>query len=188
MAKTEKTTDMSVNNEKLKALKLTMDKLEKDYGKGSVMMLGDKTETQQEVISTGSIGVDAALGVGGVPRGRIIEIFGPESSGKTTLTLTLIGTIQALIADAALLFILEQAELDQAQLLAESLASAVLDEPGPGQLDDTASHGLLLRGLAALHPLGHPTGLMEALAERGHEVRVEVLQRAGVESGCHKGM
>ena len=85
MAKTDKTTDMSVNNEKLKALKLTMDKLEKDYGKGSVMMLGDKTETQQEVISTGSIGLDVALGIGGLPRGRIVEIYGPESSGKTTI-------------------------------------------------------------------------------------------------------
>ena len=75
MAKNEKTTDMSANNsEKLKALKLTMDKLDKDYGKGSVMMLGDKVESQQEVISTGSLGLDVALGIGGLPRGRVIEI------------------------------------------------------------------------------------------------------------------
>ena len=82
MAKTDKTTETTGNNsEKLKALKLTMDKLEKDYGKGSVMMLGDKAETMQEVISTGSIGLDVALGIGGLPRGRVVEIYGPESSG-----------------------------------------------------------------------------------------------------------
>ena len=95
MAKTEKTTDMSnINNEKLKALKLTMDKLEKDYGKGSVMMLGDKAEIMQEVISTGSIGLDVALGIGGLPRGRVIEIYGPESSGKTTLATHVIAEAQ----------------------------------------------------------------------------------------------
>ena len=95
MAKTEKTTDMSTtNNEKLKALKLTMDKLEKDYGKGSVMMLGDKAESIQEVISTGSIGLDVALGIGGLPRGRVIEIYGPESSGKTTIATHVIAEAQ----------------------------------------------------------------------------------------------
>ena len=86
MAKTEKSTDMSNNNsEKLKALKLTIDKIEKDYGKGSVMMMNEKGELQQEVISTGSIGLDVALGIGGLPRGRVVEIYGPESSGKTTV-------------------------------------------------------------------------------------------------------
>jgi recombination protein RecA len=95
MAKSEKTTDMSnINGEKLKALKLTMDKLEKDYGKGSVMMLGDKAEAMQEVISTGSIGLDVALGIGGLPRGRVVEIYGPESSGKTTLATHVIAEAQ----------------------------------------------------------------------------------------------
>lgn len=95
MAKNEKTTDMSTNNsEKLKALKLTMDKLDKDYGKGSVMMLGDKVESQQEVISTGSLGLDVALGIGGLPRGRVIEIYGPESSGKTTIATHVIAEAQ----------------------------------------------------------------------------------------------
>ena len=95
MAKTEKTTDMSTtNSEKLKALKLTMDKLEKDYGKGSVMMLGDKAEATQEVISTGSLGLDVALGIGGLPRGRVVEIYGPESSGKTTLATHVIAEAQ----------------------------------------------------------------------------------------------
>ena len=94
MAKTEKTQDMNNNSEKLKALKLTMDKLEKDYGKGSVMMLGDKAESMQEVISTGSIGLDVALGIGGLPRGRVIEIYGPESSGKTTIATHVIAEAQ----------------------------------------------------------------------------------------------
>ena len=68
------------NAEKLKALKLTMDKIDKDFGKGSVMMMNDKVDMEQEVISTGSIGLDVALGIGGLPKGRVVEIYGPESS------------------------------------------------------------------------------------------------------------
>ncbi|NQY27875.1 MAG: recombinase RecA [Flavobacteriaceae bacterium] len=79
---------------KLKALKLTLDKLDKTYGKGTVMRLGDKAVEEMEVISTGSLGLDLALGVGGLPRGRVIEIYGPESSGKTTLTLHAIAEAQ----------------------------------------------------------------------------------------------
>ena len=82
------------NNEKLKALKLTIDKIDKDYGKGSVMMMNEKGETQMEVVSTGSIGLDTALGIGGLPRGRVIEIYGPESSGKTTLAIHVIAEAQ----------------------------------------------------------------------------------------------
>lgn len=72
------------NVEKLKALKLTMDKIDKDFGKGSVMMMNERAQVEQEVISTGSIGLDVALGIGGLPKGRIVEIYGPESSGKTS--------------------------------------------------------------------------------------------------------
>ncbi len=80
---------MSTEKEaKLKALQLTLDKLDKTYGKGTVMKMGDKAIVEVESISSGSLGIDLALGVGGYPRGRIIEIYGPESSGKTTLTLT----------------------------------------------------------------------------------------------------
>lgn len=77
----------SEKDAKLKALKLTLDKLDKTYGKGAVMKMGDSAVAEVEVIPTGSIGLDIALGVGGYPRGRVIEIYGPESSGKTTLTL-----------------------------------------------------------------------------------------------------
>ena len=80
--------------DKLKALKLTLDKLDKTYGKGSVMRLGDQTIEKVESISSGSIGLDIALGVGGYPKGRVIEIYGPESSGKTTLTIHAIAEVQ----------------------------------------------------------------------------------------------
>ena len=74
-------------SEKLKALQAAMDKIEKSFGKGSIMKMGDESVEQVEVIPTGSIGLNVALGVGGYPRGRIIEIYGPESSGKTTLAI-----------------------------------------------------------------------------------------------------
>ncbi len=80
--------------EKLKALKLTVDKLDKTYGKGTVMKLGDKQVVSTEVISTGSLGLDIALGIGGFPKGRVVEIYGPESSGKTTLAIHAIAQCQ----------------------------------------------------------------------------------------------
>ena len=85
---------MSVSNEKLKALQLTIDKLDKTYGKGTVMKLSDEKVDDVPAISTGSLGLDIALGIGGLPRGRIIEIYGPESSGKTTLTMHAIAEAQ----------------------------------------------------------------------------------------------
>ena len=80
--------------DKLKALKLTLDKLDKTYGKGTVMKMGDSPDESVESISSGSLGLDIALGVGGYPKGRVIEIYGPESSGKTTLTLHAIAECQ----------------------------------------------------------------------------------------------
>lgn len=83
-----------MSNDKMKALKMTLDKIDKDFGKGSVMMLGEKQAEAMDVISTGSLGLDAALGVGGLPRGRIVEIYGPESSGKTTIAIHTIAEAQ----------------------------------------------------------------------------------------------
>jgi len=91
MAKEEQN---NVNKEKLKALQLTMDKIEKSYGKGAIMKMGDRVADEVPSISTGSIGLDIALGVGGFPKGRIIEIYGPESSGKTTLAIHAIAEAQ----------------------------------------------------------------------------------------------
>ena len=82
------------NSDKLKALQLTLDKLEKSYGKGTVMKLGDAPIEALEAISTGSLGLDIALGIGGLPKGRVIEIYGPESSGKTTLAIHAIAESQ----------------------------------------------------------------------------------------------
>ncbi|MEP7231050.1 MAG: recombinase RecA [Ginsengibacter sp.] len=96
MATTEKAADKATekNSEKLKALKLTIDKIDKDFGKGSVMMMNERSQEPQAVISTGSIGLDVALGIGGLPKGRVVEIYGPESSGKTTLAIHVIAEAQ----------------------------------------------------------------------------------------------
>jgi len=91
MTKEEKS---ELNKEKLKALQLTMDKIEKSYGKGSIMRLGDRPVDDVAAISSGSIALDVALGIGGYPKGRVIEIFGPESSGKTTLAIHAIAEAQ----------------------------------------------------------------------------------------------
>jgi recombination protein RecA len=85
---------MSDNKEKLKALQLTIDKLDKTYGKGTVMKLSDERVIDIPAISTGSLGLDIALGIGGIPRGRVIEVYGPESSGKTTLAMHCIAEAQ----------------------------------------------------------------------------------------------
>ena len=94
MAKSDKLPEVDVNSEKFKALKLTMEKIDKDYGKGSVMMMNEKAVENHAVVSTGSIGLDTALGIGGLPRGRVIEIYGPESSGKTTIATHVIAQAQ----------------------------------------------------------------------------------------------
>jgi len=94
MAKKEETEQLTPQEQKMKALQAAMAKIEKDYGKGSIMKLGEEKIENIEVIPTGSLGLDIALGVGGYPRGRIIEIYGPESSGKTTLAIHAIAEVQ----------------------------------------------------------------------------------------------
>ncbi len=127
-------TDMSSEKEaKLKALKLTLDKLDKTYGKGSVMKLGDRAVQEVEVIPTGSLGLDIALGVGGYPRGRIIEIYGPESSGKTTLTLHAIAEAQKAGGIAAFIDAEHAFDRFYAEKLGIDIDNLIISQPDHGE-------------------------------------------------------
>lgn len=119
--------------EKLKALKLTIDKLEKSYGKGVVMKMDDKNVVAVDVISTGSFGLDMALGVGGFPKGRVIEIYGPESSGKTTLAISCIAEAQKKGGICA--FIDAEHAFDQfyAQKLGVNISDLLISQPDDGE-------------------------------------------------------
>ncbi len=146
MAKSEKTTDMSANSEKLKALKLTMDKIEKDYGKGSVMMMNERAEVQQEVISTGSIGLDVALGIGGLPRGRVVEIYGPESSGKTTIATHVIAEAQKKGGMCAFIDAEHAFDSNYAQKLGVDVDNLLISQPDYGEQALEIADRLILSG------------------------------------------
>lgn len=122
------------NLEKIKALKLTIDKIEKTYGKGTIMKLGDEAVEQDiRAISTGSIGVDNALGIGGFPRGRIIEIYGPESSGKTTLAIHAIAEAQKLGGIAAFIDAEHAFDRFYAQKLGVDIENLLVSQPDNGE-------------------------------------------------------
>ena len=118
---------------KLKALKLTLDKLDKTYGKGAVMKMGDHVVEDVEVISSGSIGLDLALGVGGYPRGRVVEIYGPESSGKTTLTLHAIAEAQKNGGIAAFIDAEHAFDRFYAQKLGIDIDNLIISQPDHGE-------------------------------------------------------
>ena len=154
---------------KLKALQLTLDKLDKTYGKGSVMKLGDQTIEKIEAISSGSIGLDIALGVGGYPKGRVIEIYGPESSGKTTLTLHAIAECQKAGGIAA--FIDAEHAFDRlyAQKLGVDIGELVISQPDNGEqaleiadnlICSGAVDALVIDSVAALTPKSEIEGEM----------------------------
>ncbi|HEY4627836.1 MAG TPA: recombinase RecA [Flavobacterium sp.] len=125
---------MSTEKEaKLKALQLTLDKLDKTYGKGTVMKMGDKAIEEVEVISSGSLGIDLALGVGGYPRGRIIEIYGPESSGKTTLTLHAIAEAQKAGGIAAFIDAEHAFDRNYAEKLGVDIENLIISQPDNGE-------------------------------------------------------
>jgi len=121
------------NNEKLKALQLTLDKLEKTYGKGSIMRLGDSPIEDIEFISTGSIGLDVALGIGGLPKGRVIEIYGPESSGKTTLAIHAIAEAQKKGGIAAFIDAEHAFDRFYAEKLGVDTSSLLISQPDNGE-------------------------------------------------------
>ena len=122
-----------VNEAKKKALQLTLDKLDKTYGKGAVMKLSDEAVEEVEAISSGSIGLDLALGVGGYPRGRVIEIYGPESSGKTTLTLHAIAECQKKGGIAAFIDAEHAFDRFYAEKLGVDLGELIISQPDHGE-------------------------------------------------------
>lgn len=125
---------MSADKEaKLKALQLTLDKLDKTYGKGAVMKLGDTAVEEVEVISSGSLGIDIALGVNGYPRGRVIEIYGPESSGKTTLTLHAIAEAQKAGGIAAFIDAEHAFDRFYAKKLGIDIDNLIISQPDNGE-------------------------------------------------------
>ncbi len=118
---------------KLKALKLTLDKMDKTYGKGTVMKMGDQAVSDVETISTGSLGLNVALGVGGYPRGRVVEIYGPESSGKTTLTLHAIAEAQKAGGIAAFIDAEHAFDRYYAGNLGVDLENLIISQPDNGE-------------------------------------------------------
>lgn len=172
MAKaTSQTDNMSTSNasEKLKALKLTIDKIDKDFGKGSVMMMNEKAVVQMEVVSTGSIGLDMALGIGGLPRGRIVEIYGPESSGKTTVATHVIAEAQKKGGICAIIDAEHAFDSNYAQKLGVDVDNLLISQPDYGEQALEIADRLILSGavdvvvidsVAALVPKGELEGEM----------------------------
>ncbi len=136
----------TTSTEKLKALKLTIDKIDKDYGKGSVMMMNERGEQELEVISTGSIGLDNALGVGGVPKGRIVEIYGPESSGKTTIAIHIIAEAQKKGGICAIIDAEHAFDSSYAKKLGVDVDNLLISQPDYGEQALEIADRLILSG------------------------------------------
>lgn len=123
----------SINKEKLKALQLTMDKIDKTYGKGAIMRMGDQAVEKIPVIPSGSLTLDIALGVGGYPRGRVVEIYGPESSGKTTLAIHAIAQVQKQGGIAAFIDAEHAFDRFYAEKLGVDIANLLISQPDDGE-------------------------------------------------------
>ena len=158
-----------INKEKLKALQLTMDKMEKTFGKGAIMKLGDNAVEQAEVIPTGSIGLDLALGVGGYPKGRVVEIYGPESSGKTTLAIHAIAEVQKKGGIAAIVDAEHAFDRFYAESLGVDTENLLISQPDNGEqaleiADNLIRSGaidlLVVDSVAALTPRAEIEGEM----------------------------
>ncbi len=160
---------MAEKDSKLKALKLTLDKLDKAYGKGSVMKLGDQTVEKVDAIPSGSIGLNLAMGVGGYPKGRVVEIYGPESSGKTTLSLHAIAECQKGGGIAAFIDAEHAFDRFYAEKLGVDLAELVISQPDNGEqaleiadnlIRSGAVDALVIDSVAALTPKSEIEGEM----------------------------
>ena len=154
---------------KLKALQLTLDKLDKTYGKGTVMKMGDKAIEEVETISSGSLGLDLALGVNGYPKGRIIEIYGPESSGKTTLTLHAIAEAQKAGGIAAFIDAEHAFDRNYAEKLGVDIENLIISQPDNGEqaleiaenlIRSGAIDSVVIDSVAALTPKSEIEGEM----------------------------
>ncbi len=161
--------DKMEKSEKFKALKLTIDKIDKDFGKGSVMMMNEKSNLEMEVISTGSIGLDVALGIGGLPKGRVIEIYGPESSGKTTLATHVIAEAQKKGGMCAIIDAEHAFDSVYARKLGVDIDNLLISQPDYGEQALEIADRLILSGaldvvvidsVAALVPKGELEGEM----------------------------
>ena len=142
MAEKKKTAAVeAVETDRKKALQTAIAKIEKDYGKGTIMRLGDDISVNVEALSTGSLSLDLALGIGGVPKGRIIEIYGPEASGKTTLALHIVASAQKNGGDAAYIDVEHALEPAYARALGVDIDSLLISQPDTGEqaLDITES-------------------------------------------------
>lgn len=158
-----------VNQEKLKALQLTMDKIEKSYGKGAIMRMGDSVVENVSVIPSGSVSLDLALGVGGYPRGRVIEIFGPESSGKTTLAIHAIAEVQKLGGIAAFIDAEHAFDRFYAEKLGVNIEELLISQPDNGEqaleiadqlIRSSAIDMVVIDSVAALTPKAEIEGEM----------------------------
>ncbi|MGX8721333.1 MAG: recombinase RecA, partial [Eubacteriales bacterium] len=131
----------SLNPDKKKALETAIAKIERDYGKGTIMRLGDDIPVNVEALSTGSLSLDLALGIGGVPKGRIVEIYGPEASGKTTLALHVVASAQKAGGEAAYIDVEHALEPAYARALGVDIDSLLISQPDTGEqaLDITES-------------------------------------------------
>lgn len=168
MAKKEELENVAAS-EKLKALQAAMDKIEKNFGKGSIMKLGDDTFEEVDIIPSGSVGLNAALGVGGYPRGRIIEIYGPESSGKTTLAIHAIAEAQRMGGIAAIIDAEHAFDRFYAQKLGVDIDNLLISQPDCGEqaleiaeqlIRSSAIDIIVIDSVAALTPKAEIEGEM----------------------------
>ena len=160
----------NISEERNKALKLAIEKIEKDFGKGSIMKLGDKPSVSVEAIPTGSLDLDIALGIGGIPRGRIIEIYGPESSGKTTLAQHIVAECQKKGGIAAFVDAEHALDPEYAKNIGVKIEDLLISQPDTGEqaLDITeelvrsgAVDIIVVDSVAALVPKAEIDGSME---------------------------
>ena len=171
MAVKEKDTEtVGVSEEKNKALKLAIEKIEKDFGKGSIMKLGDKTAVACEAIPTGALALDLALGIGGVPRGRVIEVYGPEASGKTTLAQHIVAECQKKGGIAAFVDAEHALDPEYARALGVNVDELLISQPDTGEqaleiaeelVRSSAVDVVVIDSVAALVPKAEIEGAME---------------------------